>query len=850
VAVPTVASAVWVTRPGVNATTYDIPFPAVVAPNDLMYVWLGADGDPGTITAPAGWNVVKSPASTTAYAVLTYLCKGTEGGTTARVTFTAAESAALRVLQIKGARPDLAPQATNVSGTSATPNPPALTVTDSDTYLILTGMVADLEPNHAGYPSNMPALQATVGSWGAVNSANGVRVSVAGNTAGAVRVTADPDIYTVSAAQPWRARTTFIRPGIPPVADFTHAQPDPAVPSVAFTDTSTERPYAWAWTFGDGGTSTLQHPVHVYAAAGTYEVTLIVTNHMGTSPAGTAFVEVSAGAEPLPEGHPPLSVSIGGQSMLDTAHEASWETGRTSWMDTLQPANASLELRGQVDVELGATVILGVVGAPDALWTGYVTDVTQKDDPDAGWSTSVNATDAIGRMGQGEDPTFTVPAGTLATQLVACAARLGFVVDVDLAPSTGTLPQLTAHTFTDDGVLEYLAKAEQASNAIVVHRPDGGLRVLVRAAVPASPPVVPIELSGPDSPSSWSRMLSARDVVNLWAMTWPAEDPETTLWEARDQASIDLYGTKSYTVDESPTVRGSVPPEDPEPVPFPQGLRDAMAVPRWTVPSFTIPITDTAQRALWMEALDWVEFEGELWQLLRVSHQVDRWSWTVELAADATQNAITDAPEPPVEPPPGTTRVTVTLAAPSKDAQLALDPGGVERGAGTGTRLAVGYWQGWRYRTLIDFALNLPAGHVRCVKATLYVTTSGQDQVGFGSDPQIVVRRITKAWNEGTEASNSTANAVRWPGPSTADAGKVTKNVTRSEGVEIAIDVTEMVEAARKAGSFHGFRFHSSNEDSSTRTTEFRSRESGTASDARLVAVYDVLAAGALPGPE
>lgn len=48
-----------------------------------------------------------------------------------------------------------------------------------------------------------------------------------------------------------------------------------------FTDLSTNIPIAWAWDFGDGGTSTLQHPVHEYLTEGTYTVTLVATNLVG-----------------------------------------------------------------------------------------------------------------------------------------------------------------------------------------------------------------------------------------------------------------------------------------------------------------------------------------------------------------------------------------------------------------------------------------------------------------------------------------------------------------------------------------------------------------------------------------
>ncbi len=47
---------------------------------------------------------------------------------------------------------------------------------------------------------------------------------------------------------------------------------------VQFTDTSTGSPTSWAWNFGDGATSTAQHPSHVFAAPGSYTVVLSVTN--------------------------------------------------------------------------------------------------------------------------------------------------------------------------------------------------------------------------------------------------------------------------------------------------------------------------------------------------------------------------------------------------------------------------------------------------------------------------------------------------------------------------------------------------------------------------------------------
>jgi PKD repeat protein len=68
----------------------------------------------------------------------------------------------------------------------------------------------------------------------------------------------------------------------PPVANFSGTPTSGSAPlAVNFTDLSTNSPTAWSWTFGDGGTSTVQNPSHTYAA-GTYTVSLTATNSAGS----------------------------------------------------------------------------------------------------------------------------------------------------------------------------------------------------------------------------------------------------------------------------------------------------------------------------------------------------------------------------------------------------------------------------------------------------------------------------------------------------------------------------------------------------------------------------------------
>ena len=44
-----------------------------------------------------------------------------------------------------------------------------------------------------------------------------------------------------------------------------------------FTSTSTGAISTFAWSFGDGTTSSAENPAHVYSAAGVYTVSLTVT---------------------------------------------------------------------------------------------------------------------------------------------------------------------------------------------------------------------------------------------------------------------------------------------------------------------------------------------------------------------------------------------------------------------------------------------------------------------------------------------------------------------------------------------------------------------------------------------
>ena len=75
----------------------------------------------------------------------------------------------------------------------------------------------------------------------------------------------------------------FFQPALP-VADFTGFPLSGNQPlSVQFTDTSMGQPAitAWSWAFGDGDTSSVQNPLHIYAVPGVYTVAMSASNALG-----------------------------------------------------------------------------------------------------------------------------------------------------------------------------------------------------------------------------------------------------------------------------------------------------------------------------------------------------------------------------------------------------------------------------------------------------------------------------------------------------------------------------------------------------------------------------------------
>jgi len=124
----------------------------------------------------------------------------------------------------------------------------------------------------------------------------------------------------------------------PPVTAFTANTTAGLAPlTVQFTDTSTGGPTSWAWSFGDGGTSTTQNPQHTYAAPGTCSVNLTATNEYGSDEeTKTDYITVYAPVTAQ------FSANITGGTAPLTVQFTDLSTGGpTSWLWTFGDGNTS-----------------------------------------------------------------------------------------------------------------------------------------------------------------------------------------------------------------------------------------------------------------------------------------------------------------------------------------------------------------------------------------------------------------------------------------------------------------------------------------------------------------------------
>lgn len=87
-----------------------------------------------------------------------------------------------------------------------------------------------------------------------------------------------------------------------PEANFSYQPTESNKTQIEFTDTSSNCPSSWLWSFGDGTTSTEQNPVHQYSTGGIYSVRLTVTNANGDATVSKTISVITPGTTPPTSG--------------------------------------------------------------------------------------------------------------------------------------------------------------------------------------------------------------------------------------------------------------------------------------------------------------------------------------------------------------------------------------------------------------------------------------------------------------------------------------------------------------------------------------------------------------------
>jgi len=289
-AAPTLRSSSMRNVNNANITTVTINTPAGTASGDLLLAGLEFFVVPGTttptFTPPSGWTLLRQDnqvvTDTFGKSFFLWYYKVAGGSEPSSYTFTCSVTAYTFgfISAITNAGTPEAHAENESTASSASIIHPSVTTLGPDRlvfYLAAINSGGGAHTPAAGFTELFEDNNSNIGDG---DRSFGYKLFTAAGATGTFNTT------LASSTTNRKVGFTVAVPGIaapPPVANFTGTPLTGNWPlTVAFTDASTGSPTSWAWTFGDGGTSSSQNPSHTYAAAGTYTVTLVATNAGGS----------------------------------------------------------------------------------------------------------------------------------------------------------------------------------------------------------------------------------------------------------------------------------------------------------------------------------------------------------------------------------------------------------------------------------------------------------------------------------------------------------------------------------------------------------------------------------------
>lgn len=272
-------------------------------------------------------------------------------------------------------------------------------------------------------------------------------------------------------------------------AAFTGSPSSGAPPLVVqFTDQSTGYPVGWEWNFGDG-TSTVKSPTHVYNSAGTYSVSLRVTNYTGSTDSTTRTISVSS-FSPTVSGISPTQ-GVQGSSVPISVYGTNFVSGAGI---TLKKGSDTITVPSVVFVS--ATTLTGTVaipsGATPGLWNVVVTN------PDLQTGTLTNGFTVTGSLGAPGITSITPGTGVSGnTVTITDLAGANFMSGAQVKLNSSTLGSdipaagVTVVSANKITCTFYLTGAAAGNWNVVVTNPDGKTGILTNGfTIAGNGPVV------------------------------------------------------------------------------------------------------------------------------------------------------------------------------------------------------------------------------------------------------------------------------------------------------------------------------------------------------------------------
>ncbi len=325
------------------------------------------------------------------------------------------------------------------------------------------------------------------------------------------------------------------------------------------------------WDFGDGSTSTLVAPVHQYAAAGTYPVSLRVTDSLGAaSPvaSGSITVDHAAPVARFTSAIAGLGVSV--DASASTASDGQGLTYAWSWGDGSASgsgvtASHTYGSSGARTVTLTVTDGLGVANSVTASVLPVTATFLVSDDFEravtTGWGTApvggawsgttgFNVSDGAGRMTNAAGQTRTTQLGGVSASSVD--ATLTFATDRVATGGGSHFNLLTRKTAAGD----YRVKVRTSATGVVtvnIAKLVGATETLF-----ASKTLTGYTATAGSSLTVRFQIATAGSTTQLQTKVWPAGATEPTAWtstatdaqpelQGPGQVGVSVYVTGSAT---------------------------------------------------------------------------------------------------------------------------------------------------------------------------------------------------------------------------------------------------------------------------------------------------------------